>query len=38
MILPLMQAAEDAAGGEIAIPPNGGLRSNLTYRRSMPRL
>lgn len=32
VILPLMQATEDATGKKIAIPPNGGLRSNLTQQ------
>lgn len=30
MVLPIMQATEDATGKKITIPPNGGVRSNAT--------
>jgi hypothetical protein len=32
LVLPLMQATEDATGKKLTIPPNGGLRSNLTQQ------
>lgn len=32
VVLPLMQAVEDATGKKLTIPPNGGLRSNLTQQ------